>query len=447
MNPTQTRRRPVSSKLAALLTWLPLSITAIFMLPWLLLHSRQGSELAIDATGLMFLLRSVRAGDWSWLHRFWVQVGLIWWAWQVVCTACNASMDQIMALPQAIFVVRFLVFVAALEHWVLAGRRARQWLFVSLGLATLYLVGQTLLQFVTGRNLFGTPRFGDGELTGPFPGPRAGPTYVRMLFPVLVPAGYALVSGVGWLRRVGGVLLFACAVGVMVLIGQRMPVLLTLFGLVVMALLLPRLRAAVAIAIAAGGLLLAATVVISPATFYRLVTKFSRQMADFPDSPYGQIAGRSIEIAEQHPLLGRGYEGFRSGCPMPRYFADWHWPGTPSVGDGGGAAICVTHPHSFYLQALTDAGVPGLVLFCLLVGAWLFLLGRGLLRRPDPVRVGLFVAVLLQVWPIASTSPLISMPIGGWCFLLLGFGLAESRAAKAVTAPAPVSEPLSAAPA
>jgi hypothetical protein len=51
-------------------------------------------------------------------------------------------------------------------------------------------------------------------------------------------------------------------------------------------------------------------------------------------------------------------------------------------------------------------------------------LGRGL--GGDPLRIGLFVAAVLQAWPIASTSPIQSMPIGGWFFLLLGFGLAAS---------------------
>ena len=75
--------------------------------------------------------------------------------------------------------------------------------------------------------------------------------------------------------------------------------------------------------------------------------------------------------------------------------------------------------------------MPGLALFCTLVGVWLFRLGQGLLRDPDPLRVGLFVAALIQEWPVASTSPLTSLPIGGWFLLLLGFGLAQARAVRA----------------
>jgi len=39
----------------------------------------------------------------------------------------------------------------------------------------------------------------------------------------------------------------------------------------------------------------------------------------------------------------------------------------------------------------------------------------------------LFVAVFIQAWPIGSTSPLVSLPMGGWFFLVLGFGLAAAN--------------------
>jgi len=59
--------------------------------------------------------------------------------------------------------------------------------------------------------------------------------------------------------------------------------------------------------------------------------------------------------------------------------------------------------------------------------AWLAALGRGLWRQPEPLRVALFAAALMQLWPIASSTGFTSMPVGGWSFLLLGWGLAEAR--------------------
>ncbi len=406
-----------------------LAVGLALLLPWFLLHVRAAAEIDVDLVGACFLMYCAVERRWEWLRQDWVPVGLAWWAWLVACTVLNLSSSGADggALVQAAAVVRFLVFVAALERWVLPASRDRRWLLASLGAATLYVAAQTLLQFATGYNLYGDPRSGDGELTGPFDKPRDAPTFVRMLFPVLLPPVGALLARPGVRPALGGAALVVGSVVVMVLIGQRMPVLLTALGLLVSGLLLPRLRASVAVAVLAGGALIAASAVVSPPAFYRLVTKFSRQMGDFADSHYGFIAERAVAIAEQHPWIGRGYGGFSTGCPQPRYFQDWHWPAAVAHGDGGGAAQCVMHPHSHYLQAVTDAGLPGLALFTALVAVWLYRLGQGLLRNPDPLRVGLFVAALIQEWPVASTSPLISFPIGGWFFLLLGFGLAEAR--------------------
>ncbi len=414
------------------------AVGLVLLFPWFLLHARAAAEVSIDLVSLSFLLHCARERRWGWLARGWAPLALAWWAWLVLCTALALpASGQDGGLLQAVLVSRFLVFTAALELWVLAGARDRRWLSRSLGLATIYLVAQTLLQFVSGANLFGTPRSPDGELTGPFDKPRDAPTFVRMLFPALLPAASALLAR-GGRRRAAGAALVAGSLLVAVLIGQRMPLLLACLGLLAAALLLPRLRGPAMVAVVAGGALLGASVVVSPPTFYRLVTKFSRQMEGFAASPYGLVAERAAAIAEQHPWVGRGYDGYRTGCPEPRYFQAWHWPGQPAEADASAASLCLTHPHNLYLQAATDAGLPGLALFCALAGAWLWRLGRGLLRDPAPLRVGLFVALLIQEWPVASTSPLISLPIGGWFFLLLGFGLAEA---------APLARPLPARPA
>ena len=411
------------------------ALLLVLLLPWFLLHARALSEIAIDLVAAGFLLRCAALQDWGWLRQVWVALAAAWWAWLVLCTAANLSAagEGGAALVQAAATLRFVVFVAALEQAVLRAAAARRWFYRSLGLATLYVAAQTLLQFTTGHNLFGAPRSGDGELTGPFDKPRDAPTFVRMLFPALLPPAEALMARGAWLA--GGALLVAAMV-VVVLIGQRMPLLLAALGLLLSALLLRRLRAATAMALAAAVALVFASAAVSPPTFYRLVTKFRAQTSHFAESPYGLIAERAVAIAEQHPWLGRGYDGYRTGCPEPRYFQAWHWPGQPAAPDPSAAKLCLTHPHNLYLQAATDAGVPGLVLFSALAVAWLWRLGHGLRRRAGPRQIGLFIAALLQLWPLASTSPLISLPIGGWFFLLLGVGLAEAQDAAPGSRPA-----------
>jgi O-antigen ligase len=355
-----------------------------------------------------FLARSALARDWAWLRTGWVLAAAAWWLWLLVCSLRGG-------FGEALAAVRFLVFVAALEHWVLRLPWRRIWLARLTAIAALYIAFQTVLQLAIGRNIQGYGRWGDGELTGPFEHPRAGAPLSRLLFPAVLPA-------MARLGRWAGLLLLVASVLVVVLIGQRMPVLLTGLGLFVTALLLPRLRMGVLAACAGAALLLSVSAIVVPPTFHRLIDKFSSQMEHFPTSPYGLITVRAVTMIEQHPLLGLGFDGFRHHCADPAYFVGWYG------GDGGGANVCVQHPHNHYLQAAVEAGLPGLVLFSLMVLAWLRPLAQGLWRDPAPLRTGLFVAALLQEWPIASTSDFLSMPLSGWFFLLLGLGLAETRA-------------------
>jgi O-antigen ligase len=324
--------------------------------------------------------------------------------------------------------VRFLVLVAALERWLLAEAAWRARLQAMLTACAAYIGLNCLLQLVAGTNMWGWPRYADGSLSGPFGKPRAGAPASRLLFPALLPPVSHLLDRRRWTATLAAGALAIGSVGIIVLIGQRMPLLLTLLGLAVSGLLLRRLRPVVLACLITGGAILAATPVISPPTWYRLVTKFTYQMEMFPDSDYGLIAARAVVIAAQHPVFGQGYDGFRLACPDVGTWVGWS-ASRLSSWDGGGASICNIHPHNHYLQAVTDSGVPGLVLFCALVAAWL----RGMLRRlgpdPSPLRVGLFVAVLLELWPFASTSGFYSIELVGFMYLMLGMGLAEARAA------------------
>jgi hypothetical protein len=355
-------------------------------------------------------------------------IGLTWWLWLIVCSlpipALGLGQGGTNSLTQALVLVRFLILIAAMEHAILRAPDARRWLYWIVAASAAYIALHAVFQFITGFNFYGEPGGGDGELTGPFGKPRAGPPFARILLPAIIPWAAAMLARPGvrpvlqaWAVLIGGV----C---VSLLIGQRMPFLLTCLGLVVIGLLLPRLRWGVLAAGAALAVLLIASPVVAPRAHYRLVEKFSNQMEHFSASPYGELYARALEVGIRNPITGLGAEGFRTGCPEPRYFRPTF---DGSIPDGGGTAICWHHPHNYYLEALDNGGFPGLLLFTALGLAWLTALGRGLWLQPDPLRAALFAAAVIQFWPIASTTGFTSMPVGGWSFLLLGWGLAEAR--------------------
>lgn len=403
------------------------ALVCVLLTPLMLLHAHAAAEITIGITDACFLAHSWRTRDWSWLRPVWMRLSLLWWGWLVLCSVPIAAVSLGEAgwggFVQAVAILRFVVLLAAMRHMVLRDAESRRWLGWVITVSAIWIAAQSLLQYATGHNLFGNPRGGDGELTGPFRKPRAGPPLSRILFPVLIPPAAALLARRGIAAKAGAFLLLLGGIVVMVLIGQRMPLMLTGLGLVVCGLLLRRLRPAVLAAGIAGLALVAGSVVISPPTYHRLVLKFTAQMDHFPSTQYGELYARAWEIGLQHPLTGRGVDGFRTGCALPRYFAP-NFDGR--IQDDGGAVICANHPHNFYAEALDAGGFPGLVLFSAAALGWLAAVGKGLIRHPDPLRVGLFASLFIQVWPLASTSAFISMPMGGWMFLLLGWGLAEA---------------------
>ncbi len=405
------------------------ALVGVMLLPLLLLHAHGVAEVVIGIVDICFLVRSAILRNWIWLRTPWLRVAGVWWGWLVFCSlplpTLGLGEGGLGSLFQAIATVRFLLLVCCMEHLVLRTPAARRWLFGLVAASSAWIVLNSLIQDFFGRNLIGWPRGRDGELTGPFGTPRAGPALARILLPSVLPPVAALLARPSGRTKIYGYLLLLLSLVVMVLIGQRMPLVLVVFGLVITAVLIRRLRPAILATALAGAIVLAASPVVAPSAYYRLVEKFSLQLEHFAISPYGQLYARAWEVGRSNPITGMGFDGFDTGCPQPRYFRPTF---DGSQIDGGGAKICWDHPHNFYFQALNDGGFIGLGLFFATGLAWLMPLGRGLWRDPDPLRVGLFAATFVQLWPIQSSTAFTSMPIGGWFFLLLGWGMAEARA-------------------
>ena len=408
-------------------------LVSLLLTPVLLMHTRALAEVTIALIGLGFLGRSAVTRDWTWLRTGWLPFALAWWVWQVVCStpipALHLGEGGTKSLTQALLTIRFIILIAAMEHCVLRAEAARRWLYGVMAASAAYIAFQCLIQFTFGRNTYGWPRYPDGELTGPFGRPRAGPPLARLLMPTLLPAVAALMARPGVKGTLAGGGLLIGGMVVVVLIGQRMPLLVAFGSLLVAGVLMRRLRVPVLVAAVMTGLMLAASPIVAPDAYQRLVVKFGNQMANFASAHYGQLYTRAWSVGVNNPVTGMGHDGFGTGCPMPENFRPSFDGKQP---DGGGAIICWVHPHNVYLQALTDGGFVGLGLFSLMMGAWLVPLWRGVWSRPDPLRVGLFASLAVQMWPVQAANGFTSIPMGGWFFLILGWGLAEARAAARV---------------
>lgn len=397
---------------------------AALAVPFGLLHAFLLAEIGIGLTDLLFVFEMAWTGNLAWARRPWFIAALIWWGWLLVCSTplWFASAGWAVSFLQAFVIIRFILFTAALQNWVLTTAAARRAAWAMLALSCLWVGVESWQQYLTGANIFGDRRWMDGALTGPFWKPRAGALYGHLLFVALLPGCCALLARPGRLRKLAGEALVILGVVTSVLIGQRMGTAFVLLGDACTFVLIPRLRRVAAAAIIAAGIVLLATPIISPPTHAKLVVETGRNIGHFSLSPYGQLMVRAVTMGLNSPWHGWGYNGFRAFCPQQRFGTGFPALGIAPTQLGEGA--CNLHPHNFYLQALTDAGFPGLFLFVFLNLAWLLVLSRGLWRDPEPMRAGIFIGGLTFIWPIASTDAFPTLYMPGWLFFILGLGFA-----------------------
>jgi O-antigen ligase len=399
------------------------ALAATLALPFFQFYGRAIADSLICLIDILFLATCWRAGDFAWARRPWVAVAGAIWLWQLLASAVAGPLHS---YAEGLVMVRYFVLVAALESWVLPPPRARQALWA----VFLLLAGWTLLevwqQYLTGTNINGFPRWPDGSLTGPFFKPRAGEVFLLVALPGLLPLVLMGLRAGDRLRRVGAVALLLLTVATMILIGQRMPNLLLLLGLVFTAAIERRFRLPLVAALGLAIVALAALPLISPPTWNKLVLHFIAQMSHFAASPYGQLYTRAVVMMQAHPWLGFGFEGFKDFCGDPAYFHGLPAWGVPNALNGG-LEGCNLHPHNYYLQLGTMGGLPALLLFIALVALWLTTIYR---RRSAPraaIAAMLGVTMAVMFWPIASTSALFTPDTAGWVFLITGWALAGAR--------------------
>jgi O-antigen ligase len=395
------------------------ALLATLLLPVALLYTRATGDALLSLVAILFLARACVLRDWSWLNTAHARLALVFWLWLVLCTLVAGTHH---AVEEALVVCRLLLFAAALEHWVLARHDRRRQLWIVVLAVASWVVLETWEQYAFGTNIFGYKRWGSGVLTGPFAGPRAGGTLQDIYLPAFLPPAMYWLGRPGLISRLAGALLLFITMLTEALIGQRMPMLLLLFSLCLTGLIVRRFRWPIVIALVVLAATIAAMPVLSPVTYATLVVEFLHRMEDFSNTPYAFLYQRAVVMVQAHPWLGLGFDGFRDHCADPRYVQAIAWLPVTHIDS---PYACSIHPHNYWLQIATSAGLPAVLLFAALGLAWLIRIGRGMFTAARPIQVALFVTLCTALWPIASTTSLFTVPNAGWFFLVVGWGLAE----------------------
>lgn len=358
------------------------------LFPVLYLVGSAAADVVAALVSLAFLYESYRLRDWAWIKRPWVMLVFALWGYFTLRGAF--AEDAGAAIGRAAAWIRYPLFAFALAFYALQRREIRCGLLVSLSGVLMFLMADAALQYLWGRDIFGRLPLMSAEgslrLTGPFKDPKVGIVLAWLGLPVM--AGL-LRCNKTYAAGFGMILLLT-----VFLSGERMALLLVLFGFGLLALSVRALRLPAAGAVALG--ILAAFVVAqaNPALMNRQYESTLRTIENYRQSPYGQIWGSTAAMIGTNPVFGVGAKHFRYECAKPEY-------GTMENLD----IRCNLHPHQIYLEWWVEGGAVALavfvvLLFCVLKDA----LAPWNTLRTDALYLGLLVALCVRIWPLSTST-------------------------------------------
>lgn len=372
----------------------------VVALPFFLIHVRPAAELVIATLAIFAMARIVVHREWRELRRVWLLLALAYWAWIVASTIVMQT--GLRELGLALAWVRFPLAALALAVWIITSPATRDMVLWSLALACLWIALEVWLQLLVGHGVSGPSADIDGILTGPFTWARAGPFLVVALWPALLVA-HAWLTDRGRFGLLASLSLIFLALATLVVIGQRMPVLQAIAVIALAAAILPSLRIPALVGMLAGFGILALTPILAPEAFRRLLVEMPAQIKAFPGGPYGEVWGFWIDATMPQMWTGLGHLGWDNAvCP-------------------NGSTGC--HPHSHYLQAFVEGGLPGFVLFLGMSLALITHAIRVTAKDPSPWRMGTCLALVAAGLAIPALKAMTFITQMGLIVLLVGLVL------------------------
>ena len=390
------------------------------LLPSLLLFSRGTADITVSLCGLFFLWLSYQHKDWSWAKTSWFKWVWVFWGYLLLINV-PLSIDPSDSLFYAITFIRWPLFAAAIAYWMLKDKPRQQWFLITLILTSLFIVLDTVWQYLTGVDWFGMPSFTDTRLTGPFRNPIPGTMMVRVWF-IMLFAVFLMPLLTSQKRQLFYLIaLIALGLGFIFITGERMAFIVFLAGSAVcitgMFFEYQAHRKQLLIgffAIAIGFIILSQ---LNPMMTQRTISSALDKLAHFSESDYGQVFQTAVSAWQQHPVFGSGLHTYRTVCE--------------GIALSTQANLNCSHPHNLYLHIAAETGLFGLCLFVIMLLMLYFNVLRPLYRSQQWLKMAASFTILsASLWPLIGGKSVLNNWVAALVWLGVGWCLAMSLAHK-----------------
>jgi O-antigen ligase len=387
----------------------------LFALPVLFVVGRAPAEIAVSLISLLFLLRSAIGLGWQWLRTPWLAFALAFWVYLQFVSALAISPED--SFGRALPYLRFFVFAAALQHWLLVERSAVRTFLISLGGVVGFVLLDCLYQYQVGHDVFGKTAEGLFRLSGPFNNDVVGTFLAKVSLPLLG-FWFAWSAGRGHLSwSLGGAL--ALLIGLVILLsGERTAAVSYVMGVAFLVLLVRSVRWPLLILGVIGMIGVGGLVASDEELRERFVGHTTSDFQDFWNNRYGIIFVRAIDVWREAPVTGVGLKNFRLTCETENF--DHQGPID---------TWCFNHAHNPYLEILSETGAVGLILFLGLIAFIFKDIANGFRpSRPDfPIVAGASASLIMFLWPVMVSKSLFSNWNAMLLWLAIGLALAIAR--------------------
>ncbi len=384
------------------------SLSFIFVLfPILMITGPAIPDIFVSLSALYGLILYFTKTEYKNFNFYFFYCFIIFWIFAF--TSSILSDFKLFSLESSLPYIRFIFFVALFIILLKYDKmQFNKYIFIVITLTVTFVAFDTYLQFFFRNEIFGNKiDLDQNRLTGPFRGDeRVVGSYLSRF--VFLGFGYLLYkfSENKYYKIIPFIFLLFVYICIF-LSGERMAFILTSFG-ILLSIIFNYKSLKYFIYLLVGVILFSSFIIFNNdsvknrmiKTTFEVIGfnfnngKISKSENSFIDSHYGAHYITAFEIFKDNKFFGSGPKTFRKVCSNEKY---------SELDSKNIFQRCSTHPHNYYMQIISETGLFGILIFGLSV---VFLISFSImnLNLINPLHNGVFISLLLFIWPIQSTG-------------------------------------------